>query len=317
MQKSYFHTYTFNLLKGFAVVLLFILHFFASSDLWLPEFYCVEYKCFEEYFRYYANLCVAVFAFLTGYGFWFRAVKTFRHCFSKSLQILVVYWKVYAFLFFVAIMLNRHIGLTFSQIALEFIGFREDHIIGDIIAFYWYLPFYITSFALLTFLNILLIRKKNILRDIVYLFLMPFLIFAFLGNLCNPFFSLQRYFVDLMLWFPCVGTGFFAARYKIFEHLDDLLKMFFGNMEQKSAFLLSVVFLLFIAFGMHYYPGFTYYVQNSVFLPFVINMSVFYITFLIYAIVKLLSIVNVNYLRKLLAVLGSHSLYMWLFNGFF
>lgn len=317
MQKSYFDTLTFNSIKGVAVIILFVLHFFASSDLWLPAFRIPSFQIFEKYFCYSANMCVAIFAFITGYGFWFSAFKTLSHSFHKAVKVLCVYWEIYLIFFGIAVATGMYTDFSIEKIGLSLIGLDSDNIVGDIIAFHWYLAFYLAVLFLLPVLHYFLNRRKNILLDIFYLLFLPLFVFSFLGNLTSSFFGLKRFFVDLVLWFPSVGVGYITARYAIFEKFDDVFYSVFKNKEQWFRFIISIFFVMLTMCGMYRHPGVVFSLKLSWILPVVLNMSVFYVLFFTYALTVFLKIVHSTRIQTLLSVLGKHSLCMWLFNGIF
>lgn len=57
-----------NIIKGIAIVFMFIHHFFTIPSLWISDIY--NLAPFSECFK----ICVPIFAFLTGY-FYFLPVK--------------------------------------------------------------------------------------------------------------------------------------------------------------------------------------------------------------------------------------------------
>ncbi len=318
MKNSYLDDCTYNSLKGVAVILLYILHFFASSNLWLPEYYLSKFLYFEKYLQHSANLCVAVFAFLTGYGFWFSSDKSFFHALKKVGRVLRVYWLIFIFFFVFAVISGIYPNFMLKKIILVFFGFSNEILCGDIMPFYWYVPFYITTLFLLTIANSFLIKYENIFRDFFYVAVFPLIIFSLVGNIFKTVSCLQRFFVDLDLWFPCAGVGFITARYSLFERLDSYLSPVI-NKDRKTieTVTASIVFISIIMYGMYSYPGMIYRINSSFFMPFVFNMSTFYILFFVYAIIKLLLLINFSFIKMVLITLGTNSLYMWLLNGIF
>lgn len=317
MQKSYFDNNTYNVIKGVAVILLYFLHFFASSDLWLPDFYLPKFRFYEEYFQYSANLCVAVFSFLTGYSFWFSAGQSFRYFYIKSLKVLKIYWMVYFVLFFIAVGSGIYSDFSFWKVVLELLGFSEDNLGGDIIAFFWYMPFYLMILFLLRLFYSFFNRVKFFLRDFIFMIVFPVILFSFFGNVFGSFFSLKRFFIDVVLWFPCAGLGYMTAKYELLEGIDNIISYFFKDRSNKIEVLISFIIIVVTFFGMYSFPGLIFNARSSLLLPIVINMSVFYILFFIYAISKCVSIANNYYVSLSLGELGKYSLYMWLFNGIF
>ena len=311
--NSYITYDTFIFLKGCAVILLFAFHFFASPDLFLPQYYLPEFSVYNTYFRYSLNLCVAMFAFLSGYGFWFSSDISFRHSLIKILKTIKIYWLLYLIMFGIAVGAGIYHDIQIRKVILEIIGLSEDSLGGDIIAFFWYLAFYFAILYLLPVCYFLVLRNyTNILRDIFWMIIFPLIVFSFLGKLFENFFSLKRLFVDLMVWFPCVSVGCLVAKYRGFEWIDK--RVFPQKAHMKKVILLS--FLIITLYGLYILPGLIYDFKSHFILPIVINLSVIYIYPFIYVI-----IIVKRYLKSkhaiLISEIGKYSMYMWLFNGIF
>jgi hypothetical protein len=146
---------------------------------------------------------------------------------------------------------------------------------------------------------------------------LPVLFFSFMGNIFSVYFSLKRFFVDMILWFPCAGLGFIAAKYKLFEVMDQTTLYLFKNNSDRAEVLVSFIVIIVTLYGMYSSPGIILKTRSSLFMPLVINMSFFYILFFTYAIKKIISFSNIKCISFLLETLGKNSLYMWLFNGVF
>ena len=314
-KDSYFDKETFNILKGSAVILLFVHHFFTFPEFYLPEYLYPGLYFYEKYFQFSTNMCVAIFAFLTGYGIYFSNHKGFRSFLFKAKKVLTIYWFIFLTLLFCAVVFVNY-RINARQMMLEFLGFSEISLNGDIIIFFWYMPFYLTILFLLSVCFPLQRCFMFILTDIFFVIIMPVFLFSFLGNLSQNCFCLKRFFVDLMLWFPCVMMGSISAKYALLQRLDSFFELFYKK-SVISLFLIPVVFVAFVFYGMYKMPGRIFYLQSSLFLPIVFNMSVCYVLFLIYAIIKLFKLINIEITHCIVAEFGRLSLYMWLIHGLF
>ena len=310
---SYINYDTFNFLKGVAVILLFAFHFIASPDLFLPQYWLTEFSFYTTYFRYFLNLCVAMFAFLTGYGFWFSSDISFKHSLTKTIKIIKIYWIIYFIMFGIAVGTGIYHDIQIRKVILEIFGLSEDSIGGDVIAFFWYLSFYLAVLYLLPVCYFLILRNyTNILRDMFWMLVFPLIAFSFLGNLFGDYFSLKRFFVDLMLWFPCVSAGCIVAKYNGFEWMD---KTIFA-LKKNIRLLVFFAFIVIPIYGLYKLPGLIYDFKSSLILPVVINMSVIYIYPFIYDIIIIKQKMKVKN-SNIICEFGKYSMYMWLFNGIF
>lgn len=305
----------FNALKGAAVVLLFFHHFLTFPEFYLPEFRNTELYFYKEYFRFSSNMCVAIFAFLTGYGNYFSCHKGTRYFLLKVKKTLISYWIFFILFFFCAILFVNY-RIDCSQIMLELFGLSENSFNGNIMIFSWYMPFYLTVLLILSVDFSVRRYFKLIITDILFLIVMPVFLFSFLGSLTQTCLPIKKLFVDLMLWFPCVMLGNISAKYSLLQRFDDFLNTFYCK-SRIIRFLVPCLFIAIIVYGMYRTPGIILFLHSSLFLPIIFNMSVCYVLFLIYAITKLFDLIKVEFVCCMLVECGSLSLYMWLIHGLF
>jgi len=73
--ESYFDKHTTNIIKGIALIFMFIHHMFTFPDAYIDG---ISYPALEPYAKWLCtpfNMCVAIFAFLTGYCYFFCKEK--------------------------------------------------------------------------------------------------------------------------------------------------------------------------------------------------------------------------------------------------
>ena len=314
--NNIFDKETFNFIKGLAVILLFFHHFFTFPEFYLPKFYYPELQFYAKYFQFSSNLCVAMFAFLTGYGFCFSDNKSFDHFLIKAKKILIVYWFLYFILFFFAVGVGLYV-INYKEAILEFFGFRDNSVDGDIITFFWYMPFYLAVLFILTATYSVFSKLKSVfITDVIIFAIIPVFLFSFLCNLASSCFWIKRFFVDLELWFPSVIIGFITAKYGLFQLLDDAFCNTFKKPFVTSLFIPSAL-VASIFYGMYKLPGIIYNLHGFVFSPIVWNMSTCYILFLVYSGAKFYEQLRNKSIRYIIKEFGKYSLYMWLIHGIF
>ena len=89
-----------NIIKGIALLLMFIHHLFTFPDTFLIKNINVpDLQCFAEIFNEPTKICVSIFAFVTGYFYFFNKSKTYRYSLKKASDLYVNYLVVFILLF--------------------------------------------------------------------------------------------------------------------------------------------------------------------------------------------------------------------------
>jgi len=170
----------------------------------------------------FGHICVAVFAFLTGYGMFFsyKSGSIIKKSFKKGISFLFCYWLI---LFLVAIPVNLVLGKT--DLTYKFVLKNMFAYNNTLVSFAWYVRFYIEMLVTLP-LFYWLLKKLPKLSVPVFL-IMPVVAYRYLGTIsstewivCKSVYYLMEYF----LWIPCVLTGLIFAHFNLFEKLGKLFK---------------------------------------------------------------------------------------------
>ncbi len=143
MKKFFFTKEQTEMIKGVAILLMLVHHLFG-----FPEWYTegVSYigislraNTLEYVLGQFGHICVAVFAFITGYGMFFsyRSGSVIKKSAKKGLSFLIGYWLV---LFVIAIPVNLLLGkrdITVSLVLNNLFGYDNT-----LVSFGWYVRFY-------------------------------------------------------------------------------------------------------------------------------------------------------------------------------
>ena len=81
--KPYFDKETTDIVKGIALVMMFIHHFFMFPSWWIDGISYPLVAKVSSYLCTPTKLCVPVFCFLTGYFYFFNRHKTYAYSFRK------------------------------------------------------------------------------------------------------------------------------------------------------------------------------------------------------------------------------------------
>ena len=210
----------------------------------------------------YCKICVAVFAFLSGWAFWEAKNKfiSYKYIVNKCLHFLISYWIV-ALIFIILGYLTSDKLPSLKIAILNLFGFEVGvkeimHYDYVNVVFAWYVRFYIV--VLFTMPLILkIIEKANIL-----------LVFLAIYILCILTQNSELYLVKKLLhvyfqWIPCVIIGIYCNRNKWLDKINE-----YNNF---IVFLTLLCFLLLRHFKSELYGGISIDCIIAVFIIFYFN----------------------------------------------
>ena len=126
-----------NIIKGVAIVLMFIHHFFTFPSFWIDSVAEIYPDNNFVFLNTSFKICVPIFAFLTGYFYFFAKKKTFRYSIKKSTDFWICYLVVFALLVTATILSGTYSFSIVSIIKEVFALSRPT------MYFCWYVIFYI------------------------------------------------------------------------------------------------------------------------------------------------------------------------------
>jgi len=308
MKTSYLDRRTSAAIKGIALVLMFVHHFFTY-----PQWYVsgISYPALEPLVRFLqtpTRLCVGIFAFLTGYFYHFSREKTLRYSMGKIRDFLISYWMVYGLLLALTLVLGvRKFSAAF--VAGELIGLD-----GPVMTFCWYVYFYIAAMVLLPAL--VRLSTGNLMGDCVVLMVMPVLVLTVLLGILREELGMESGWpVEILMagkeWLPCVVSGYLCAGYGIFEgYLDGCVQKIRTGW---GRVLLYAGLCGAACFGRLLCPRLTLgaiQVAGS-WVDLVFSMDILYAPLFVYGAANLLGRIRWEWLRKPLEAVGRQSMLMW------
>lgn len=268
------------MVKGVAIFMMLAHHCFAFPDYWLdgfsvgmiPSIVCDNFK-----------ICVAIFAFITGYGFFAGKEKTYKDILGKVLKFLGQYW-LQLFLIFLPVA-TIHFAFSAKRIFYNVIALY-DHII----LFAWYVFFH--CFVLLTFPLVKRLLTKGPICNLAIVLIGGYCFTAVLYFL--PFESpLMTMLLDCSIYYPVVGVGYLCARYGVLDKIAQKVHIL------GAIAIIAGIFLL--------------RAKVSVIKGF--NFDTVYAPMLIVSLCIILE--KCRPIHAILAFGGKHSFHMWLFHSIF
>jgi len=306
LQRASFDKKTTAAIKGTALVMMFIHHFFAY-----PEWYVsgVAYPQLAEYvgfFRYSMKICVSVFAFLTGFFYAYSGKRTLRYSVRKMTDLLVSYWAVYIPVLLFALMTGYR-GLTLFGFAEGILGRNKS-----VMTFCWYVSFYCITMILLPLLTG--IKGRAPVREFVLLVLVPLAASIALTSLIASN-TLKAMIEDIRLWFPSVAVGYLCAKYGVFDALE-------GKLKEKNGIVRMLVYAACIvaACGCRYFVndmtlGSVHILGREIQIGF--TLDAVYAPVFVYGLSMLLRRIAESRLCAVLRRIGDQSLLMWFLHCIF
>lgn len=300
----YFDKYTTNIIKGIALIMMFVHHFFTFPSWWLEG---ISYPLIEKLAPYFCmplKLCVPIFCFMTGYFYAFNKSKSFKYSMKKISDILISYWCVF-WLFALVAIWGVHYQYTLGGFIKEcFALYRPT------MTFCWYVNFYIAFMLVLPLIT--KIMTKNIHLDLIITFIcMPFVI-RLLGHfITNDI--VKEILGNLSGWFPCVLIGYIFANYKLFEKMQSL-NIYIVRRKWINIIIWICLFFI-IPMGRFFEPNMSLAFK---WIPsFQISMDVIYAPIFIYLVVNLTKSIKLKYTYKAMFYIGKYSLLMWFISCIF
>ena len=198
-----------DLIKGFALLLM-VFHHCYGFPLWLDS-ETLRPTCMEfcQRWAFSANICVSIFAFLTGWFYFHHRDKSSGYSLKKMGSCIVEYGVLVVFTMSVA---TIFCGYTprMSGFVLELFPLGSFH---KLMIFAWYIRFYLIVLLLLPFLAAMMDVKGKRCRFVVVLVgLVVLYIMLFFSGHAND-----------TCWLPCVISGYACAQYSVLERLARML----------------------------------------------------------------------------------------------
>lgn len=276
---------TTQMIKGIAILIMIAHHFivFPFSD--LPYLVTV--------FGQACKICVAIYAVLSGYGYFFTKEKTIRYGFKKIWGLLQIYW-ISLFTLFIPAAVMGGWKITPWKLVVQMFG-----LLPNLNWFAWYVFFYMFCVLVMP----LLCRHKVFrFKPMINLLIMLGVPYAFeIVFRSIPNHETNTIIHDLFscfLYFPCFLIGYWMAENRIIEKSK---KIKWLNIPSVCVLGIFVVF-----------AGRICVTSIAGFL-----LDVFYVPIMICCLVNVFDKWNCVFISKGLSVLGKYSTGMWFFHAVF
>lgn len=226
-----------KMLQGLAILMMLYHHLFSTPEaLGIPYYSVLNFGGIniELHMAWFFKICVAIYAFVSGYGLCRRLsdfhqkrpeisfVKCvgleYRLILKQLLGLFLQYWLVF-FIFVPIGFIFYGNTFTFSEFILNLLGFSSSYN-----GAWWYMLFYLKALISLPVIDILFTvfkdKRSKIVKWIVYGILILVVMFGFI-------FERDLFYVSLEFFQPafylCFLMGFFLSRFHVYEFAYKIL----------------------------------------------------------------------------------------------
>lgn len=200
---------TTQMIKGMAIIIMITHHFIVMPFIELP--YLVTL------FGYACKICVAIYAVLSGYGYFFAKEKTVRYGMKKIWGLLQIYW-ISLFTLFIPAAMSGGWKLTPWSLIVQLFG-----LLPNLNWFAWYVFFYIFCMLIMPVLYRYKIFHFKPVMNLAIMIIAPYVIAVVLHTF--PSYGENTIINDLFscfLYFPCFLVGFWMAENKVIERIEQI-----------------------------------------------------------------------------------------------
>lgn len=281
-----------NIIKGVALIFMFVHHFYTFPDRIICGAEYEHIDAFALWFHDALKICVSVFAFLTGYFYFFNKKKTYKYSFKKSTDLYINYVVIFALMLVLDFLLKCY-EFSVKDIALELLLLSTPNM-----EFCWYVMFFFIAMFLLPVFS--KIADKSSALAFTLGVLVPGIVVVVLNTLgrYETFEKFDAIFdvIGYISWFPCVASGYIFAKEKIFQNMDVFREK--GTLVQLTVYIGLIVAAV---FSRNYNASFDF----------------IYAPAFIFGMIGVLRMMpNVKLLAPV-AVIGKYSLLMWFIHSVF
>ena len=205
-----------NIIKGISLVFMFVHHFFTFPERIICGAEYANIEMFSFYFHDSLKICVSIFAFMTGYFYFFNKDKTYKYAFKKSTDIYVNYVVIFGLMLLLDFFLKCY-DFSFKNIILELLLLSTPNMV-----FCWYVMFFIIAMLMMPFFSKIADKSSSLaftLGIVVPIFVV-FVLNTLSGYEMFNKFDIVFDVIKYISWFPCMASGYIFAKEKLFQSMD-------------------------------------------------------------------------------------------------
>lgn len=296
-KKPYFNHEMTRVLKGVALLCMFMHHFFTFPE-WREGYKLALIDPYSELLKAPLKICVPIFCFITGYTYFFVINKNYKYTFKKIMTFLVSYWFVMIPLVIITIYCTDY-KYSMSEFFGELFGLRFPTM-----TFCWYVSFY--CMLMLLFPLVAKFLGKRLLVDAAIMFIIFPVIFRVFRMMSHQ--TMKQFWDNMVIWYPIILSGYLTARYQIFEKIDRVMDT---HIKDNWRIILYAFFSVIIPLSRIITLSISADMWNGKFtVSKILNLDFLTTIIFVYSAVNLLKLCG-SVVRTVLSKIGAHSMMMW------
>ena len=308
--QQYFNRDTTTKIKGVALIIMFIHHFFTFPENWVDGISYPILEVLAPYFCAPTKICVSIFAFLTGYFYYYSKKKNYKYSLKKIADILLPYWLVF---FIFALCAKVLVSYNYTPVTI-----LKEMFALELPTMYhcWYVHFYcIVMLFLPVYAKLLQYFEKHpflsfcmILTPKVLAVLFAFVPNNYVKTILVPFFN----------EFPNVLAGYLFASFRWFDVFAKVSERIKCKVLKNTWGEMCVYFLLSIACIMSRWAVPTMEAKKMIPFPIPDNLlEIASAAIFVYSAAYMITYIKWHYLQIVLEQIGKYSMLMWFFHCIF
>lgn len=287
-----------QILKGIALLLMLV-HHTVNKDYWTqgPSSLASIY----DYVGHSTKMCVWIFAFLVGYGFFCSKNKSLAYCFKRIALLVIPFWVMLFGMFIPAAYFSGGLAQVMGEslvgggkeIFYNMFGFSES-----LNWYSWFVGFYCFSILMMPALHKVFQRfpKMGWIAAIIGYYIVAVVLHSIPNWDQMPIVHMMFTTCTLI---PLIIVGYMCAMW----NSEGRLPLWFEGKNRLPWALLTIAIVMFI-------NGLRFETKG-------VCIQAFYTPFLIFAVVGIFNSFELKWLSKGLTNVGDLSMYMWFFHAIF
>lgn len=273
-----------QMIKGVAILIMLLHHFLV--------FPFSEFSNIITLFGVACKICVAIYAVLSGYGYFFAKEKTIKYGIKKIWGLLQIYW-ISLFTLFIPVAIIGGYKFTVTKLVVQLFA-----LLPNLNWFAWYVFFHIFCMLAMPFVH-KYFKFKPIINFVIAISV-PYILQVALHFIPNyEEITTVHDLYSCFLYFPCFLIGYLIAKHNIFEKLNNI------NLIKNPVFsLVGIVFVFVMRIIFSSVLGFL--------------LDVFYAPLFIYFVSNIFQLLkDVIIIKFVFSMLGKYSTSIWFFHAVF
>lgn len=194
-----------QMIKGVAILIMLLHHFLV--------FPFSEFSNIITLFGVACKICVAIYAVLSGYGYFFAKEKTIKYGIKKIWGLLQIYW-ISLFTLFIPVAIIGGYKFTVTKLVVQLFA-----LLPNLNWFAWYVFFHIFCMLVMPFVH-KCFKFKPIINFAIAISV-PYILQVALHFVPNyEEITIVHDLYSCFLYFPCFLIGYLIAKHDIFQKLN-------------------------------------------------------------------------------------------------